>query len=574
MAPEGTGGAKAPLDSSRLTLAFLRGSARARGRQLGEHLAAQGAPAARQLRFWLQFPLFLMRSRMPGMPAAACHNAARLADALLVRPLVQRQSSQVREGVRGFAEGLGGADLGLAKGSDVALALLHAHAMYDAVDILASPPFTAGAPAARLGCSSLVVLPALSESGELLHGRNLDILQLGAEVPPLVAVHHPDEGLPYVALHHGGGYTGGITATNAAGLTLGVHQNFTRRHSLLGWPVLAVADELVRTCKSLTSALELLQVRPTAGGWTFVVSDAKSGRAAAFEMDADGCAALYPPGGFLAVANCFRTSKEVHDAAPSGAFREHNWCRLSRLNALARQSAGRHEPQTVAAALGDHTDAYDVSRQRPYGNVVSALHNLDAVVVSPGLDALWVAVGKAPRNSADGYVGLRLSALFEGRTDELAALSSPVPRGAFQASLGKAADAAAALFEGDDRLAALDLLEQAAGLAPEEPMHRLLRGSLLLAEGHAHEANEQLLGTDEEETSPYRRALGALMRGRALDVLGQRHRARALYGRSVELAAGHEGLARQARRAHARGFSRRGALRLWVDVALGDVGLA
>ena len=566
------GGAPAlvrPLDESRLRIVFLRGSARERGRQLGEHLRSEAELARRQFSFWLDFPFLIARNRLPQLPPAAWRNVARLIEGLLLRPIARHQYEAAAEGARGMAEAFGGLDDG---SPDPIGRLVRAHAVYDAINALGSLPFTKKASAARLGCSSLVLLPRFTSSRELLHGRNFDLPPFGDVEDPLLCVHRPSDGLAHVSLHHGGGWTPGITATNEAGLTLGVHQNYTRRVSTERHPVVGVAQELIERCTSLSDAVELLHQRPTAAGWTFIVSDAKSGRAAAIEMDAEGAAALYPPGAFLSVANCYRTTKDVHEYAFTGALREHNWCRLARLNQMAREHAGAHTPESLASALGDHQDAYDVGRRRPYGNVVSALHNLDAVITSPGNDALYVAVGKAPRNCADGYVGLSLSALFEGRVVSLPSLPSPLSSGDFRASLESASDAARAHFHDGDSEAALSHLEEASARAPDEPMHRLMRGTLLLAAERPDEAAQALEGCIDEETSPYRKGLSALMLARARHRLGQRREAEALYARVPALAGSvDENLREMAARERARGFSKTAARALVADLIFGDV---
>lgn len=558
-----------PLDESRLRIVFLRGSARERGRQLGEHLRDQADIARRQLSFWLDFPYLIARERLPHLSPAAWRNTARLIEGVLLRPIARQQYAGTEEGARGMAEGLGGLDDASPEGIE---RLVRAHAVYDAINTLGALPLTNKAPASRLGCSSLVLLPRFTASRELLHGRNFDLPPYADDDAPLLCVHRPSDGLAHVSLHHGGGWTPGITATNEAGLTVGVHQNYTRNISTKRHPIVGVAEELIERCTSLTEALELLHQRPTAAGWTFVVSDAKQGRAAAIEMDADGAAALYPPGAFLSVANCYRTTKDVHEYAFTGALREHNWCRLARLNQLAREHAGAHQPETLASALGDHQDAYDVARRRPYGNVISALHNLDAVISSPGNDALYVAVGKAPRNAADGYVGLSLSALFEGRVVTRPSLPSPLPPGDFRASLESASGAARAHFHDGDHESALRHLEVASERAPDEPMHRLMRGTMLLAAARPDEAAAALEGCVDEETSPYRKGLSALMLGRALDLLGRRSEARQWYVRVPELCGTvDENLCAQAARDRERGFPSHAARALVADLIFGDV---
>jgi hypothetical protein len=572
MAADGSTSAGA---DEQVRVVFLRGDARARGRALGEALAERREEAREQLSWWVSFLPRLMRSRMPHLPRAAWDNAARLAGATMVKPVERGLSPKLRGALVGLAEGFGPVDLGPYAVGDTEDVVLHTHAMYDAVNMLAGLPLYRPAPASRLGCSSLITLPSTTASGELIHGRNFDLNPAADEYAPLLCVHAPSDGLAHVSLHHGGAFTAGITATNIAGLTLGVHQTYTRRVSPRAGSVIDTALEVIESCSSLTAAIELLQRRPTAGGWIFVLSDARAGRAAAVEMDAAGAAVLHPPGDFLAVSNVYRTRKDRDSLAPTGAVREFNWSRLSRLNALARQDRGAHDPTTIASALGDQQDAYapaGTARRRPFGNVVSQLNALDSVVISPGLDVLYVATGDAPRNTAGRWLGFSLSSLFAGRVEELETIEAVQPDDEMRAARRHAARAAQVLWDDDDRERALDELEDASRLLPDEPGFALLRGAMLLAEGFALDAIELCGDAVELESSPYRRGSLALLLGRAYDVLGHRRDARQWYDRVPELAGDVDDvlLARAAAN-RARGFDGARARALILDPVLCDL---
>ena len=153
-----------------------------------------------------------------------------------------------------------------------------------------------------------------------------------------------------------------------------------------------------------------------------------------------------------------------------------------------------------------------------------------------------------------------------------ASLESPLAEGALRSALESASDAAAALFHDDDRQAARAHLENAEAHTPGEPMYRLLRGTLLLADQMAAEAAEVLERCADEESSPYRKGLSALMHGRALDVLGHRREARAAYARVPALCGDVDpNLCAQATRASERGFSPHNARSLVADIIFGDV---
>jgi tetratricopeptide (TPR) repeat protein len=556
-----------------LRIAFVRGHLRERAGQLAELLAPEARRDPTLLRFWHDLDRHVLRSQLPGASDATLDGAARLLDRLAVGPLFARLDDGMQGALTAFADHLGAVDLGIdvRRRSSVAARLARAHVIQDALAVLTGLPLGQKAPAGPLGCSSLVALPELTDSRELIVGRNFDLVPHGSSEPPLLVVHHPDKGLAHVSLHHGGSFTPGITAVNEAGLTVAVHQNFTREVSLRGRPILSVARELIETSRSLSAALEKLRGMRTAGGWTIVLADAARGRACAVEIDADGAASLFPPRDFLAVANCYRTRKKVHDFAFTGAWREHNWSRLSLLNRSARHGRGRFDLGRMAAALSDHTDAYDHDRQRAFGNTVSAIHNVDAAIFAPGLDAAYVAVGHTPRNSSDGFVGLSLSALFHERLQPLPSLP-PAAEGPFRDALHRHSDACRLLYEGGDEEHAEALFEEAAELVPDEPIYRFMQGALQLKTGDTELAAETFAACVDDETSPYRRGLGRLMEGRALDVLGHRRQARAAYADVAPQAENVDpGLVRRARRDRAHPFSPRRASRLVIDTILADV---
>jgi hypothetical protein len=560
-------------DHHGLRVAFVHGSLRDRAGQLAEHLATDARRDPTLLRFWHDLDRHVLRGQLPGAREAAVDGATRLLDRLATGPLFLRLDDGMQSALTTFGAHLGEVDLGLpARGrASAARKLARAHVVQDALAVLTGLPLKQKAPAGPLGCSSLVALPALTESGELIMGRNVDLVPHGRSDPPLLVVHRPDKGLAHVSLHHGGSFTPGFTAVNEAGVAVAVHQNFTREVSLRGRPIASVARELIETSRSLSAALEKLRGTRTAGGWTIVLADARRGRACAVEIDADGAASLFPPRDFLAVANCYRTRKKVHDFAFTGAWREHNWSRLSLLNRSARRGRGRFTLGRMADALADHTDAYDHDRQRAFGNTVSAIHNVDAAIVAPGLDALYVAVGHTPRNSSDGFVGLSLAALMNGRLEALPSLP-PAAEGPFRDALHRHSDACRLLYEGGDEVYAEALFAEAAELVPEEPIYRFMQGVLQLKAGAAATAAETFAACVADETSPYRRGLGRLMEGRALDVLGHRRQAIAAYGDvGVQAEDVDPGLIRRARRGQQRAFAPRKASHLVIDTLLADV---
>lgn len=544
----------------------LDGTLPERAAQYAEAVGPYVVQDPQHLHFWAHIVERVFQNQLPHMPRGAHRQLARMVQKLIVEPLYRQLPDEFRDASVAYARAMPRIDIG---DNDLDRFLTRSFTVYDALNVLSGLPLGHKAPAGPLGCSSLVALSELTASGEVIHGRNLDLFPHANDQRPVIAVHRPHKGLKHISIHHAGGFTPGITSTNEAGLTLGVHQNFTKAVGRTGGAVTATCWEIIERCKSVSDALDLLRTRRTAGGWTLIISDAQRKRAVAVETDVHGAASLFPPRDFLAVANCYRTRKKNHDFAFTGAWREHNWSRLSLLNESARKGRGRFSFPEMQRALGDGRDAYDKRVRRAYGNTVRAIHNLDAVMFAPGLDRLYIAVGHSPRNDADGYVGYRLSDLFAGRDaplDRLAPLSPQDHRHA----LNKHSQACQALFNHGDKQRARRLFLDAAALDPDEPLHTFLAEAMAMTEGQANAMAFEDVAS--RETSPYRAGLASLMAGRAHDLLGARREARAAYRQVAALSGTVDpGLHRRASDGLRRPYTAKRARGLVFDTCMGDV---
>ncbi|MFU8806122.1 MAG: C45 family autoproteolytic acyltransferase/hydrolase, partial [Bradymonadaceae bacterium] len=133
------------------------------------------------------------------------------------------------------------------------------------------------------GCTSAIFVP--TDTGAPLHGRNFDYFGIDYwDQFATVIFYHPDDGLDYVAVSSAGFLGGGVTSMNAAGLTLAVHQHFVDRFDLDGVPVGIAGDEVMRRAHTIEEAVSILRDFPPVAGWTYVMSEGDSGRAAIYEV--------------------------------------------------------------------------------------------------------------------------------------------------------------------------------------------------------------------------------------------------------------------------------------------------
>lgn len=136
------------------------------------------------------------------------------------------------------------------------------------------------------GCTSVAKRAA---DGSFHYGRNLDFASTGIwDKRPLVLVHVPPQGskeIVHAAFGAHGVYHSGITGVNASGITFAVHQNFSDL-SASGVPMPLIGETVLREANTLDEAIALLDKSRPGPIWTFVVTDLKTGEAAAVESGA------------------------------------------------------------------------------------------------------------------------------------------------------------------------------------------------------------------------------------------------------------------------------------------------
>ncbi|MFB6350688.1 MAG: C45 family autoproteolytic acyltransferase/hydrolase, partial [Bradymonadaceae bacterium] len=132
------------------------------------------------------------------------------------------------------------------------------------------------------GCTSAVIRPPAGDT--LLHGCNFDYVGIDFwEQTATVHFYHPDDGLDYVSVTSAGIFGGGLTAMNAAGVTLAVHQHFVDDFDLDGDPVGVTGDRVMRLARNLDEAIDILREQAPVAGWSYVLTEGDSGECAVYE---------------------------------------------------------------------------------------------------------------------------------------------------------------------------------------------------------------------------------------------------------------------------------------------------
>lgn len=529
------------------------------------------------LDFYRNFWKIKAAQMIPGMPGAVQRILVAVIENLVVKPATRerRFAPRDRELLRGYCEGVDGAVSYVELKRAAAVADTYNYCLgwlfkMQGARLPPAPPI----PGSGCGCSSLIAWGGATADGEMIFGRNLDFFTGDRWIDrAVVLVVEPGPGeIPFVSITSAGIPIEGITAFNAEGLAVSVHQNFSKSISTRGRSIISITNEIAACARDIPEAVRIVGRRPSISGWSILVGSAAHGEAALIETDARGHAVTHPESGkpWLCYANNYLHPRlQEHEYVPGHALLEHNHARLFRMRRLLEDNAGSITPGLMAAMLGDHHDPL-CGVERPLGNTISAVHNVTSAVMEPGRQRVWVALGPAPANTTPAYVGFDIEALRRGRDGAL----GTIPGNPFFHSPGYPALREYALaYQAFDELDAervIRHLEGACRLDAREPVYAFMLGLFYLKRGRCEAALERFRQADRPINSPYRRALVRLWQGRCHDLLGQREQARGLYRQVLEDAPPESGPVRGARKALRRPFRHGAVKHVVVEFLMGD----
>lgn len=486
---------------SRLLSATVSGSARERGRRHGELFGAQARESG-VLEFYRGF---CARQIFADLPAPA----GRALDGL--HGLFARRLGQdARDRVEGFAEAAGLPARGMLEG--MAMPDVLNYLMGLSGRVLSAP---------TLGCTSAAAWGGWTTDGRLLYARNLDFP--GNEVWdrfPLVLRHRPDRGIPYVSIGCAGNVADGITGVNEEGLTVAVHQHYSRE---VGWwpggrPILELAALVLQNCRDLDSAIELCSSWPAVSAWSLVLTHWKKREACVIQKTARRTAVRRETGGRLVHSNTFSDDSLRRTELDRPVFRESSRLRLRRATALLDENKGRVEPALLAALLNDRLDP-DRGLVRAFGQAIHQPYTVTSVVLDPERGRAWVGDGPAP--VCEGT--FQPVSLWDERAPGVEPLSpadplTPQKRRAYERYLA----GYSAWMRRRDLSAARAGMAEAVALDGDDPIYRHLHGLTALMAGEPAAAAENFEAGAALPDLPHRRQASRLWQARALDLLGRR----------------------------------------------------
>jgi len=234
------------------------------------------------------------------------------------------------------------------------------------------------------GCTSLLVPPSLSRSGEIIVGQTWDLNPTDLDF--VVAIHRqPTQGPETWSVTCAGALS--LTGMSAAGVAVGT-TNIKTRRSRVGVGYLSLLHRAIRATSAAEAAL-LVRGAPRAAAHTFWLADA--GSAAELECDPDNVSERRAEAGPVARTNhCLSEGMRAVEGEPATASSQK---RLAR--AEERLRAGSHDVASLQALMRDRSDGVDsINRytEDQQGTTTNA-----CLIAIPARRELWACRGPADR---------------------------------------------------------------------------------------------------------------------------------------------------------------------------------
>jgi len=206
------------------------------------------------------------------------------------RQLEKYIPSEFREEMRGVAKGSG---LSYQK-------ILLMHTFLDVMPLLRKIKKT---------CTNFVLLPELTQSNKLFHGRNLGFApRKNLFKNRVIFFVEPDNGFPFV--HIGWpGMCGVLTGMNANRISLGETGVGTEDLSKTGIPIMFLLRKIIQYSPDLWKALREISKSKRMRGYTITITDGKTNSAFVAEVSARMYEIIFPKDKYLIAVNHYLTER-------------------------------------------------------------------------------------------------------------------------------------------------------------------------------------------------------------------------------------------------------------------------
>ncbi|NUN48392.1 MAG: hypothetical protein HUU15_06140 [Candidatus Brocadiae bacterium] len=236
-----------------------------------------------------------------------------------------------------------------------------------------------------VNCSTFVLQPPATKSGELLFGRNLDFPGRGiAHRHTIVTVTRPRGRFAFASITWPG-MSGVLSGMNEHGLSLAVMNVYNKKDSCEGVPYVLLFRRVLERCRTFDEARKLLEESKRTCGNNLMVADA-AGRCGVFELDHEEFRLREPENGSVIATNHWRLGgKDPAQTCP-------RWFRLNQLETAWHGKIGLAEAKKLLQSV-------------PQGDLT-----LQAMIFLPREREIHLACGELPATKGRFR---RLHGLFE-----------------------------------------------------------------------------------------------------------------------------------------------------------------
>lgn len=390
------------------------------------------------------------------------------------------------------------------------------------------------------GCTGFAVAGPATRNGELLHGKNTDYQGIGVwDRFPVLILSRPAEGFAYVRATSAG-LIKCNTCMNQQGITLGGHFLFSTDTAADGMAFTVLENEIMRRASSLEEAISIVEEKPRAGAFAFIVSDGKTGEAVALECTRSLVSRRWLSDGAVFMSNVCTASdaQKKCDVLLGASVGRNPLSRWRRIGDLIVKHHGAIDLDLALGFLGDHHDEAS-GRERGVAHTISSIASLTSVLLWPGRRQLWMGVGPVPAGN-NRFLGFDCGAALE-EGGELGFLGrrtgNPFGEDARLKAVRCYADAACLYDRSPDETdAILKLLHEALEIDPEEPAYpRMIARFQLLANqpGPADAMLQRAISIPAQGSGELAEAW--LLRGYGHDLADAREAACEAYRRVLEI---------------------------------------
>ncbi len=408
----------------------------------------------------------------------------------------------------------------------------------DILHFLAGRSMVPMAMPAALGCSAFFARGAATKDGRQILGRNFDFYGRGLwDTYQCMKVYHPEGRQAFFWIGAAGIPVGGF-AMNQSGICIMPFTNFMKDVAISGRPLFTLAGEVLSNATNLKEAVRIMETGKRIGGLSFLICDTRACDALVYGFTAHHSEIIRPENDFLVRTN-HHISAEMKklEVAPTAWWR-HSTARYMRISELIMEKYGKLTLDDAVSILSDFVDPRE-GRKRVAGDIVASTNNAMSVVLSPDDNSIYISNGSFPVCFSDKYVGLKLSALFEG--GDAAADTGDLTGGRTQLSeqesqaLGHYEQAWTEHLDRFDDSRAVFHLRRAAEVLPDEPIFDRVAGLFLLK---MHRFEDALTHLAKNAGYPYRdprmKAESLLWLARCNDLLGRREKAVQIYRHALD----------------------------------------